>query len=571
MDIYHSRITLDDLNDLIIRYKIPHDLHPRLPSEDFVMSELPDDAIGHLGLNKVITFEVLCRSLEIASTAIPDAMVWRHSDAAIDDPRPDVGSFNMVDVRRLNAHVIKLRDMPKGVLVLFGLSCVWKSRVCDSLLQGANGNVMGIHDFLCLPEWTGVEVQEEPHLDDLAIGTPSFKIVAKAEAYQKQKGSTSGATLSHVAKRTRSALAQSSGSTTRPNLFVGDNDESDDDDDACVKILLVTPLRSAAMIPPRETKMGAPDVFNDVIHKDIFLFFVGPYYATYPKDGVSGNYEFTQEEWDASYRPTFGVLTKEVFKDPVICKTSIDQFPTPGEMLLDHYRRLNQSYHEYVLSTDSMLKGYEEKVANIAGLELQVSALKKQVFRLNDKLSSSDASFAKSKAKGKGKGRKKRSSLLLRGELLSLAASAGFERGLSLHQTKDEFDVIYEHAVEPLSVILQLEPKKLVRPANVPTPRDARVSPLGAKESTVTSAFKSLELSTYVDLIASVVAFEHNEEMVSAEVDGSDPKMTNDTITTKSEHAFVQGMSVVLDDAIGDGLTPSFVAGEEVVVNPSGV
>ncbi|GJY91914.1 hypothetical protein Tco_0507696, partial [Tanacetum coccineum] len=40
---------------------------------------------------------------------------------------------------------------------------VWKSRTYDLVLRGADGNVMGIHDFLCLPEWTGAEVQEEPH------------------------------------------------------------------------------------------------------------------------------------------------------------------------------------------------------------------------------------------------------------------------------------------------------------------------------------------------------------------------------------------------------------------------
>ncbi|GKC19379.1 hypothetical protein Tco_1021529 [Tanacetum coccineum] len=85
-------------------------------------------------------------------------MVWRHLDVAIDDPRPTVGSFNMADVRRLSAHVIKLRDMPEGVLVLSGLSRVWKSRVCDPVLRGADRNVMGNHDFLCLPEWTGAEV-----------------------------------------------------------------------------------------------------------------------------------------------------------------------------------------------------------------------------------------------------------------------------------------------------------------------------------------------------------------------------------------------------------------------------
>ncbi|GJU60374.1 hypothetical protein Tco_1238140 [Tanacetum coccineum] len=382
MDLYHSRLTQDDLNDLIIKYKILCDLHPWLLFEEFVMSELLNDAIGinhrmfdffgvripfssfllalikhyrvHfsqlglVGLNKVITFKVLCRSLQLESTrAILNAMVWRHPDVAIDDPRPDAGSFNMANVRHLSAHVVKLRDMPE---------------------------VLGIHDFLCLPEWTGAEVQEEPHLDvrptlqrlpfyytppvatdavipkpaleDLAIGTPSSKIVAKVEASQKQKASTSGAALSHVAKLTRSALAQSSGSTNRPSLFVGDSDdESDGDDDACVEIPLVTPLRSATVIHPsgnqgrsstapaaegsnaRDSRgkgimfndAAAPsggvsqsrlsiglapsfrDVFDGAIHMDFFPFSTCPYYATYLEDCVAGNYEFTREEWDAPY------------------------------------------------------------------------------------------------------------------------------------------------------------------------------------------------------------------------------------------------------------------------------
>nr|GEZ77100.1 hypothetical protein [Tanacetum cinerariifolium] len=80
------------------------------------------------------------------------------------------------------------------------------------------------------------------------------------------------------------------------------------------------------------------------------------------------NCKFTHKKWDASFRPTFGVLTKEAFKDPAVCKIMVDQFPTPGEM----------SHHEYVQSADSSLKGYEEKVVGVAGLELQVSTLKKQ-------------------------------------------------------------------------------------------------------------------------------------------------------------------------------------------------
>ncbi|GJX66730.1 reverse transcriptase domain-containing protein [Tanacetum coccineum] len=345
----------------------------------------------------------------IDQRAIPDVMVWRHPDAAINDLSPDAGSFNMANVCHLSAHVIKLRDMPKGVLVLSGLSRVWKNHFCDLVLRGADRNVMGIHDFLCLPEWTDAE--------DLVVGTPSSKIIGKAEASQMRKASTFGVASSHVAKRTRSALAQLYGSTTRLSLFACDDDESDDDD-ACVEIPLVTPLCSAAVIlssgnqdsrgkvvmvddvaassagvsRPRPSSGFAPsfkDVFDDSIHKDFFPFSAGLYYATYPEGGVAGNCESTWEEWDAPYRPTFEVLTKEVFKDLAVCKTIVDQFPTPDEMvrieglyddqlttkmsvlhymmmshggeLLARYRGLNQSHHEYVLSTYSRLKGYEEK------------------------------------------------------------------------------------------------------------------------------------------------------------------------------------------------------------------
>ncbi|GJY95841.1 hypothetical protein Tco_0512202, partial [Tanacetum coccineum] len=432
--------------------------------------------------------------------------------------------------------------------------------------------------------------------EDLAAGTPSSKILAKAEASQKRKASTFGTASSHVAKRTRFVLAQSSGSTTRPSLFAGD------DDYACVKILLVTPLRSTAVIPlsgnqdsrgnkimvddavapsggvsrQRPSSGPAPsfrDVFGDAIHTDFFPFFAGPYYATYHVDGVVGNFDYKDE-----------------------CAALYDDVAW-------------------------WLKGYGEKVGSLTGLELQVSALKRQVSNINDKHSSSDASIMKSKAKGEE--RKKNIKSLtksvdnfhsevarlstalnqatvleaekdeeilrlkttppeVQGELLSLASSDGFERGLSMHQTKDKFAV--------------LEPEKLVRPANVPALREVRVSP-PTKDSTVTPASKSLELSNNVNFTASDVASEHNEEMVNAEVDGSDPKMTNDTATVKSGHAFVQGISVSLDDVVelvevgsrrvsfgpndvvvafsahekGDGLDPSSAAGEEVAANPSRV
>ncbi|GKA89549.1 hypothetical protein Tco_0811361, partial [Tanacetum coccineum] len=157
--------------------------------------------------------------------AIPDTMVWRHPGAAINDPRPAAGSFNMADVRRLSAHVIKLRDMPEGVLVLSGLSQVWKNHFCNPVLRGTDGNVMGIYDFLCLPEWTGAKVQEEPHLD--------VRPTLQRLLFYCTPPDAANVVIPNP---------------TLEDLAAGDDDESDDDD-ACVEILLDTPLRSAAVIP----------------------------------------------------------------------------------------------------------------------------------------------------------------------------------------------------------------------------------------------------------------------------------------------------------------------------------
>ncbi|GJZ51817.1 hypothetical protein Tco_0606332 [Tanacetum coccineum] len=323
---------------------------------------------------------------------------------------------------------------------------------------------------------------------------------------------------------------------------------------------------------------------------------------------------------------------KEVFMDLAVCKTIFDQFPTPGEMvrveglsddqltakmsvlhcmmmshggeLLARYHGLNQSHHEYVLSTDSRLKGYKEKVDGLTGLELQVCTLKKQVSGLNDKLATSDASFSKSNAKGKER-KKKIKSLSksmdnLHSEVARLSAALNQatileaerdEEILRLKATPPEFSSFFrgrfqglvrkflasdefsrvqgelffpivaqtdyaflnkisEYVAEPLSVILQFEPEKLVRPDNVPIPRDTRVSPPIAKESTVTPVPKSLELSANVAPVSSVVASEQNEEQVNAVVDGSDLEMADGAAPSKSGSVFVQGVSYVLDDVV---------------------
>nr|GEX31806.1 hypothetical protein [Tanacetum cinerariifolium] len=428
--------------------------------------------------------------------------------------------------------------------------------------------------FYCTPPAVAYAVIPDPTPRDLAVGTPSSKIVAKAEASQKRKASTSGATLSYVAKRTRSALAQSFGSTTRPSLFVGDDDESDDD--ACFPTS--RDMVRVESLPDNQLTMKMSVLYCMLI--------------------------------------------------------------SHGSELLARYCRLNQYHHEYVLSIDYKLKGYKEKVANMTGLELQVSALKKQgrkkkiksltkslddlhteVAHLSVALNQAsileverDVEILQLKAtpsefssffRGQFQGLVQK--LLasdefsrVQGELPSLAASAGFERGLSMHWTKDEFAVVlkkmvnfmpgtHDRLVEASPLVAQTEYAFLNKISEHST------KPLSV--STMTPVSKSLELSANVDFIAFVVASEHNEEMINAKVDGSDPKMTDDTITAKSEHAFVQGMSIILDAVVelvgvgsgrvsscpndvmvalsagekGDGLDPSSVASEEAAVNPFGM
>ncbi|GJV62580.1 hypothetical protein Tco_1473408 [Tanacetum coccineum] len=114
----------------------------------------------------------------------------------------------------------------------------------------------------------------------------------------------------------------------------------------------------------------------------------------------------------------------------------------------------------------------------------------------------------------------------------------------------------------------------MVRQANVPTLKDARVSPPIVKESTVTPTSKSLELPTNVDLTSFVVASKHNEEMVNAE----GISVTLDDVVELVEVGLGRISSSPNDVVValsagekGDGSVPSSSAGEEATVNSSGV
>nr|GEV78405.1 hypothetical protein [Tanacetum cinerariifolium] len=446
---------------------------------------------------------------------ILDAMVWRHPGAAISDPRHAAGSINMAVVRRLSAHVIKLRDMPEGVLEEPHLDV-------RSTLQWL--------PFYCTPPVAANVVILKPTPEDLAAGTPSSKILAKAEASQKQKASTSGVASSYVAKRTRSSLAQSSGSTTQPSVFADSRGKGIMVDDAVVPSGGVSRQR-----PSSEPTPSFRDVSGDDIHTDFFPFSASPYYATYPEDGVAGNCEFTREEWDAPYRPTFEVLTKEV--------SGLNDKLATSDASFSKFKAKEKERKKKIKFLSKSLDNLHSEVARLFAALNHATILEAERDEEILRLKATPPEFS-SFLRGQFQGliRKFLASdefSRVQGELLSLAASAGFKRGLSMHRTKDEFAPMLKK---------MLEPKKLVRPANVPIPRDTRVSPPIAKESIVTPVSKSLQLSANVVPASSAVALEQNEQHVSTAVDGLNLKMIDGATHSKSGGVFVQGTSHALDD-----------------------
>nr|GEW37128.1 ankyrin repeat-containing domain, PGG domain protein [Tanacetum cinerariifolium] len=445
----------------------------------------------------------------------------------VDIIRSTYGS-SQEDVWKLSAHVVKLRDMPEGVLVLSSLSWVQKSQIRDSILRDSSGNAP-----------------------------------------------------SHVAKRTRSTTTQSSGVTSRPNLFVGndDDEESDDDEDACVEITLITPIRSAATIPVGENQGRGS---NHSVSK-------GPSH----RDGiVASSYEVSREEWDGPHQPTLTILTKEIFIDPSVCKTVVDQFLILGEMV-----RIEALTGDQLARKMSAKAKGKDRQKKIKSLSKSLDQLTSEVSRHSSNLNQSwnvvalkDAEFLTSDEFSR-----------VQGEVFSLAANPGFERGLHMDQTHEQFDAelkkishfvpgvqsrlieatplvfatdypfpnkVAAHSTQPLFDIVELKLDRLARPVVVPTPRAIGVSPPVPKETTATPAPSSLKLFSSDAPPSSAAALEQNKQWLNAMVDKTDEGVV-DAAFEKHRDIFMQGMAHPVNDDASQA-KPSLIRGSEIASSGPG-
>ncbi|GKA87376.1 hypothetical protein Tco_0809140 [Tanacetum coccineum] len=297
-------------------------------------------------------------------------------------------SFNQDHVDRLKAHIVKLRVYPGCVhwFPIGGLSRVWRTPMCYPFGGGfkddLDNTVMSIHDFLCMPSLEKATVQEEPHelgtsilgrvadrttppapagtaiprasLEEIAVTRPDPNVVAKADHAAKRKTSTGPEISTNTTKRTRLSQRVSGAGSSRtfdpslgldvtyPPILLPDK-EVEAHAELSGSVRRTTQARSHAShgvsedaSSPTQEAMEAPDTQSlgtdacaDEIASDGN---VDSYFDARVSNIAGDPPPYTKDDWDEIHGVNLGLRKKELYKDPKVCRTAIDHFPTPTEI-----------------------------------------------------------------------------------------------------------------------------------------------------------------------------------------------------------------------------------------------
>nr|GFA38021.1 hypothetical protein [Tanacetum cinerariifolium] len=286
---------------------------------------------------------------------------------------------------------------------------------------------------------------------------------------------------------------------------------------------------------------------GDAIDRDFFPFVCGPYYAEYLEDGIIvGSYEISRER---------EMVRIEALSDERLAKKMSFLhclMMSHGGGLLARYRALLKSHDDHLQSSNARLKTLLQELTSLCGLTSQIVATQTypgDIYALTKgykhSLAEKDAEILRLKAFPSGFTfffRGGFQSLVWKflasdefsrvyGELFSLIASVGFERGLNMDHTQEQ--LIDDYSTRPLSALLELEPDRLARPAAVPAPKVVGGSPPSLKELTVTLASFLVELFPKDGPPSSAAAAteqpsqERNEEWLNAMIDTTDEEMVD--------------------------------------------
>nr|GEU28991.1 hypothetical protein [Tanacetum cinerariifolium] len=329
-------------------------------------------------------------------------------------------SFNQNYVDNLKAHIVKLYDIPEGVLVRSGLSRVWRNPMCDLILRRPDNTVLSIHDFLCMPSLDKVTVLEEPHgLDTFILGRVVDRTSSPVPAGQRyppmqpRKPNRARKGLKRVLVGSQLEL----GTSRLMMVPLDDDDDQHDDTEFAMEGIEslndvdqgvsedASPSTQEA-VPASDTKplnadAGADEIASDgnvdlyydvrvsnivgdVLERDLLPFVPGSYYIPYPYDEGSGSESppYTKDDQEEIHEVNLGLRKKELYKDLKVCRTALDRFLTLAEthrlrelssvklsdrmsvlqcQLITHGSMLNSRYDHSLRNVERLSKHWDKK------------------------------------------------------------------------------------------------------------------------------------------------------------------------------------------------------------------
>ncbi|GJY30980.1 hypothetical protein Tco_0414475 [Tanacetum coccineum] len=184
--------------------------------------------------------------------AIPQYMPWRHPGSCVNDLVPKIG-FNPEDVKKLGEFVVKLRNIPMGVLVILGLSRAWWNHRCDPVIREGN-NVDGFkvqaeaHGLSCVIQERIPNNTTLPDAPRIVIPTPrATRVIGIYDfLYMLERSSRADSSLRQLSNDgSEEDQASESRTLDDDDLDMNDRGEQKNED----QVLNVLPLRSIGFDP----------------------------------------------------------------------------------------------------------------------------------------------------------------------------------------------------------------------------------------------------------------------------------------------------------------------------------
>ncbi|GKA21882.1 hypothetical protein Tco_0707844 [Tanacetum coccineum] len=230
---------------------------------------------------------------------------------------------------------------------VMGMVGSWEDHRYSEVLKGTS-----VYDFVCMPSLDKGTVREEPHgLDNCVLGRVADDTTLPTPAPIPR------ATPEQIRDDTEFAMEDNESlddvsqafwgvrRTTRASSHASRGISEDASHRAQEVALDVQPQRPQPQDDEDdgngsdgnvdlyyEARVG--NTIGDVLERDLLPLVPGRYYIPYPYDegSDSDSLPYTIDYWEAIHEVNLGLRKKELYKDPKVCRTALDRFPTPAEV-----------------------------------------------------------------------------------------------------------------------------------------------------------------------------------------------------------------------------------------------